>query len=379
MQKLFNHISIYLLLCASTFSSTAYAARSEYKLIDLGLQESDQSEAVAVNDIGQIAGTYTMLGGKYYFMWNEIEGIRLIDLPETAVIVTLNNAGQIAGNYKDSLSKDRGFFWDTQHGFLDIGTLGGYFTRVCDMNDLGQIVGESECANSSLVNEQKERHAFMWQDGFITDLGALPGDLGIPGDQSIATGINNFGEIIGMSNFLIAHKGKMLRKHNRCVYWHNGIINEIDNNSLEHPCVAIGAFTINNQSLAIYEDNVTGYFVFDLVTQRKIMIPFAQNLSRIPEIAENGDIFLFPKDYSGYNRKCPADVVYFKKNNSSKDYSNWNLYDYAELNSLCKYPHPWKPNSFEGALDFNNNRWVVGVARNIYGEQHAMLLVPDVK
>ena len=115
------------------------------------MQESDQSQAVAVNDKGVVAGAYWMYGKKYYFLWEEKDGITLIDLPETAVIVVLNNVGQIAGNYKDSLGNDRDFIWGQCCGFFDIGTLGGNSTRVNDMNDFGQVVGESECACISLV------------------------------------------------------------------------------------------------------------------------------------------------------------------------------------------------------------------------------------
>ena len=144
-----------LLICVFSFINVSVFASPMYKLIDLGLQESDQSEAVAVNDKGVVAGAYWMFGEKHYFLWEEKSGIRLIDLPETAEIVVLNNAGQIAGNYKDSSGKDRGFIWDQCCGFFDIGTLGGSFTRVYDMNDRGQIVGESESSRSSLVDGER--------------------------------------------------------------------------------------------------------------------------------------------------------------------------------------------------------------------------------
>ena len=99
------------------------------------------------------------------------------------------------------------------------------------MNDHGQIVGESESKNCSLVDGQKEVHAFLWQCGCMTDLGALTGDLGFRGDRSKATGINNQGQIIGTANSLLAHKGKFLRTNHRGVVWQNGVIGEIDNDN----------------------------------------------------------------------------------------------------------------------------------------------------
>ncbi len=363
------------------FNSATCEEAPRYRFIDLGLQESDQSEAVAINDNGQVAGMYWMLGKKYYFLWNENEGITLIDLPDTANITVLNNAGQLAGSHKDSAGQDRGFIWNSQHGFSDIGTLGGRFTHVYDMNDLGQIVGESESANISLVNGAEECHAFMWQDGFMIDLGALVGDLGVLGDRSIATSINNSGQIIGTSNSLIAHKRKFLRTNNRSVFWKNGIIEcvveGIDYN--KEPQYGAWAFSVNNNGLATYENNKVGYFVVDLSTGNKSEIPYSKNFSRDPVISDNGDIFYSMKNYSGESKKIAADIVFFKDKSVGNFSANLDSYEYVYLPNSFVTPNGWKSNSFSGANDFNNNRWVVGSASNIYGEWHAVLLVPLAK
>ena len=67
-----------LFICLCVFTANVEAVPA-YKLVDLGLQESDQSEAVAINDNGQVVGSYWMFGNKYYFMWEENKGITLID------------------------------------------------------------------------------------------------------------------------------------------------------------------------------------------------------------------------------------------------------------------------------------------------------------
>lgn len=73
--KLFNYISVcFIAICFCAFNSLTYAETPKYRLVDLGLQESDQSEALAINDNGLIAGTYQMLGEKYYFLWQEKNG-----------------------------------------------------------------------------------------------------------------------------------------------------------------------------------------------------------------------------------------------------------------------------------------------------------------
>ena len=362
----------FLLLTFCFGSSVAFAA-STYKLVDLGLQESDRSEALAINDNDQVAGIYWMQEKKYYFLWNMQKGITLIDLPETATIAVLNNAGQIAGNYKDCSGKDRGFIWDTCCGFFDIGTLGGSFTRIYGMNDLGLIVGLSESSNISLVDGVKEQHAFLWQRGCMIHLGALSGDLGLTGDRSVATSINNHGHIIGTSNYLIAHKRKFLRSNSRAVCWRNGAIEETDP-SLE-PQYNPQALSVNNNGLAIY-DSKDGYHVVDLATKNKKKIPLSQNLGRDPVISDNDDIYFYGKEYSGANKKMPADIVLLKKKKIEAFSENLDSYENIYLPYSFENPKDWKPGNFSGAFDFNNKRWIVGVDVNIYGESHGVLLIP---
>ena len=54
----------------------------------------------------------------------------------------------------------------------DLGTLGGTRSSVSDINNRGQIVGSFEPAG---VGDAMLSHAFLWQNGKMTDLGVLPG------------------------------------------------------------------------------------------------------------------------------------------------------------------------------------------------------------
>lgn len=68
----------------------------------------------------------------------------------------------------------------------DMGTLGGRFTVVADINEVGDAVGYSETANQQI-------HAFLYTQGQLRDLGTLGGS------GSVANAINNIGQITGFA------------------------------------------------------------------------------------------------------------------------------------------------------------------------------------
>ena len=94
---------------------------------------------------------------------------------------------------------------------LDLGTLGGNSTVATAINDRGQIVGWSFTAAGA-------RHAFLWEDGAMRDLGTLVAQEPNPAyhTSSVASAINNAGLIAG-----IAEDESFMWK---LVVWENGVI-----------------------------------------------------------------------------------------------------------------------------------------------------------
>ena len=91
---------------------------------------------------------------------------------------------------------------------IDIDPLGVGTSLLFDVNDRGQAVGRAEFESSDDVR------AILWQDGELTDLGALP-DY----PQSGAAAINERGQIVGyVANFDAA----------RAVLWARGRIIDLD-------------------------------------------------------------------------------------------------------------------------------------------------------
>ena len=82
------------------------------------------------------------------------------------------------------------------YSMTDLGTFGGATSEAYGINDLGQVVGAAD-----LTNAVNWRHAFLYTNGVMTDLGVLGNYVTGFGtySTSIALGINNAGRIVGKS------------------------------------------------------------------------------------------------------------------------------------------------------------------------------------
>jgi probable HAF family extracellular repeat protein len=83
----------------------------------------------------------------------------------------------------------------TTYTITDLGTLGGEQSVAYDINDAGQVVGQ---AYIGAGGGHSWYHAFLWENGVMTDLGTLEGG---EHDVSVAYGINQAGEVVGMTHY----------------------------------------------------------------------------------------------------------------------------------------------------------------------------------
>src|SRR2546426_7148868 len=80
----------------------------------------------------------------------------------------------------------------TRYSVTYLGTLGGTFSQPFGMNNKGEVDGISTLPGDN------ETHAFLWQNGVMTDLGTLGGP-NVNGDFGAQFGPNERGEVVGIA------------------------------------------------------------------------------------------------------------------------------------------------------------------------------------
>ena len=148
-----------------------------------------------INNAGQVVGSSgNASNGSTAFLWSESTGSPTDLTPfggPYAGASAINDMGQVVGSFNEGR---QAFIWNKNTGITDIGKLsqGNSYVFPNDINNSNQVVGYSQIASGDFGSH----HAFLWEDGVITDLNNLVDDrAGI--ELSEARAINNRGQIVG--------------------------------------------------------------------------------------------------------------------------------------------------------------------------------------
>jgi probable HAF family extracellular repeat protein len=158
---------------------------------DLGTMGGHHSIAFAINDAGQIVGQIEGLRRRNHsFLWHADHMREIGDFSgRTSATHAVNRSGEVVGEFLDPAGAHfRGFVLRAGQAARPLGTLGGSESRAFGINDAGQIVGVSS------TRYDWSHHAFLWQDGAMRDLGTLGGN------DSLARALNQRGQIVGSAN-----------------------------------------------------------------------------------------------------------------------------------------------------------------------------------
>lgn len=166
-------------------------------------------EANAINDLGQIAGRGLVAGCNFGCSQQEVfNAVRIENSNNATATIDLGNlgGGGSRGNGINDLGQVVGES-DTTDGQVrafrtapnsvinsatdDLGTLGGSSSTASDINNLGQVIGNANTANG-------EVHAF--RTAANSAINPETDDLGtLGGDFSTANAINELGQVVGSS------------------------------------------------------------------------------------------------------------------------------------------------------------------------------------
>jgi probable HAF family extracellular repeat protein len=211
-------------------------------ITDLGSLGGNGSLGIYVNDSGQVVGIsdnttpdpFSLFGIGVQvrtFLWEHgaIQDIGTLGGPDA--LPGASCSGQphdvIVGQSYTSSTPNASTGIPTLDPFLwksgsmtDLGTLGGAIGSAQCANHHGQIVGQSSLASNPGAcppGGGPGCHAFLWDDGLMTDLGTLGGD------NSEAIWLNEDGDVVGSADLA----GPAGNQTHDAVLWRNGKIHDL--------------------------------------------------------------------------------------------------------------------------------------------------------
>lgn len=246
----------------------------------------------------------------------------------------INDKGQVVGRIRHAgNSPSLAALYDPSEGMQDLGTLGGEYSTAFGINNSGQVVGwadlagegREDCVPDSLLCGTE--HAFLWENGVMTDLGTLGGIV------SQARAINDAGQIVGWAE---TEEGCM-----HAALWENGTIIDLG---------------IEGQA---YDINESGEIVGSFSTQCESHA----FLYRGGELMDLGMLGPYVTEAYGINNRGQV-VGYYWTDDFIPRAFLWDDGGFVDLNTLSPPLSGWQ---FGEAQDINDNGQIVGSGWRAFG------------
>jgi probable HAF family extracellular repeat protein len=223
---------------ADTTNITHAFLYSGGNMTDLGSLEGGESHATSINSAGQVVGYASTTNASptdwQAFLYTAGTMTGLGSSSVCSLAYGINDSGQVVGEcgviWMGEIYPDAFLFSGKMAGWL--GTLGGSYSGASSINNSGQIVGWSDEYGDNQID------AFLWTTGVMTDLGTLAGS------SSYATCINNNGQVAGYGPASSAYTAPM-----HAFLWSSGI--KTDLGTLGGTNSASIAYGINNSGQVV--------------------------------------------------------------------------------------------------------------------------------
>lgn len=220
--------------------------------------------------------------------------------------------------------------WDYTTGLVKLGTLPG--KEIAAINDAGQVLIKNV---SETQNGKSIIHPVIWENGKVTELKGLEGDLGIHSEESYGFDMNNHGEVVGQSVVYLIYKNNIC-KHIHAVKW------------------------VNKKPIDLH---------YTIPKQEK---------TAATAIDDNGNVLINLHDYKLNN----IDLRYSNTNINKVNFTDGvyqggsRFYSLGEINYqiVMNFDAIWL--SAKKIISVNDNGEIIAEGETIYGEKHAMFLTP---
>lgn len=342
LRRLFSVVAISAISFASTLFSVNYEVR------DIDTLQTHSSQAIAINNEGQILGWYNLDGTsneKRYFVRNSDGNIQEIGTVNGLDIdwKFLTNNGKAYGKFNGTGPFGALFMWDRYDGIVNLGNLPG--PDISAINDSGQVLIQ-------FVTEQNQaginsRYPVIWHNGKTTKLHGLVGNLGMESTESYAFDMNNKGDVVGTCVVELVYKNKVYTQC-RPTKWING--QPIDLYNIVPKGSANSAKYINDNGDII----ISPYLVKN--SGEKIEMT---NYASIILSSKSSNNYLLGGSYIILDGEGKLHTSTWHVNESLK-------YDYSSI---------WQ--NVIACLAVNDHGEIIALGKTIYGEDHAVLLVPE--